>query len=145
MRAPIYLYRAGVGWIFGHRFLMMTHIGRTTGRRRYVVLEVVDRDVTRNTYYVASGFGEGSDWLRNVQRNPRVEVRVSLQRFDATARRMARDEAIPVLGRYARAHPYAFQKLAAFFLGDQAKQADDLPERMAAVMPMVELRSPDPT
>jgi deazaflavin-dependent oxidoreductase (nitroreductase family) len=143
MRAPIYLYRSGLGWILGHRFLMMTHTGRTTGRRRYVVLEVVDRDPAHNVYYIASGFGEGSDWLRNVQRNPRVEVRVAFQRFDATARRMTYDEATTVLRRYAQAHPYAIQKLASFFLGDEAKQAAELPQRMATVMPMVELRPLD--
>lgn len=29
-----------------------------------------------NTYYVASGFGEKSDWFRNIQKTPKVNVRV---------------------------------------------------------------------
>ena len=87
LRVPIYIYRAGLGFVFGHRFLMMTHHGRKTGRRRYVVVEVVDRDRAHNRYYIASGFGEKSDWLRNIQHDRRVEVRVAFQRFRGNAMR----------------------------------------------------------
>ncbi|MET8156751.1 hypothetical protein ABZT47_10295 [Sphaerisporangium sp. NPDC005289] len=31
VRAPIWLYRAGLGILFGSRLLMLEHIGRTTG------------------------------------------------------------------------------------------------------------------
>lgn len=40
-RAPILLDRLGLGGLLGHRFLLLTHTGRTSGRPRQVVLEVV--------------------------------------------------------------------------------------------------------
>jgi hypothetical protein len=36
VRAPIWLYRVGLGRLLGHR---LVHIGRTTGRRRETVLD----------------------------------------------------------------------------------------------------------
>jgi hypothetical protein len=42
VRAPVWLYRARLGFVFGSRLLMLEHTGRKTGIRRYVVLETVD-------------------------------------------------------------------------------------------------------
>jgi hypothetical protein len=56
MRAPIWLYRARLGFLFGSRTLMLEHIGRNSGARRYVVLEVVGHP-TPDVYVIASGFG----------------------------------------------------------------------------------------
>jgi hypothetical protein len=42
VRAPVWLYRARLGFVFGSRLLMLEHTGRKTGIRRYVVLEAVD-------------------------------------------------------------------------------------------------------
>ena len=38
-RAPVYLYRWNFGWMLGHRFLLLIHIGRRIGLRRHTVLE----------------------------------------------------------------------------------------------------------
>ncbi|HET9117672.1 MAG TPA: nitroreductase family deazaflavin-dependent oxidoreductase, partial [Pseudonocardiaceae bacterium] len=76
MRAPIWLYRARLGFLFGSRMLMLEHIGRRSGARRCVVLEVIDHP-TPNTYVVASGFGTQSQWFRNVRANPHVRVCVA--------------------------------------------------------------------
>lgn len=43
MRAPIWTYRAGLGFVFGSRLLMLEHIGRKSSLPRQVVLEVVGR------------------------------------------------------------------------------------------------------
>jgi hypothetical protein len=51
MRAPIWIYRARLGFLFGSRMLMLEHIGRKTGLPRQVVLEVIDHP-TPDTYVV---------------------------------------------------------------------------------------------
>ncbi len=56
VRAPIWLLHARLGFLMGSRLLMLEHIGRRSGRRRHVVLEVVDRPAP-GRYVVASGFG----------------------------------------------------------------------------------------
>src|SRR4051794_19376116 len=65
VRLPIWLYRARLGFLFGRRLLMLEHVGRTSGQPRYVVLEVVDH--SPGEYTVCAGFGERTQWLRNLE------------------------------------------------------------------------------
>lgn len=111
-RLPIWLYRARLGWLFGDRFLMLTHIGRKSGLARLVVLEVVHHDKDTNTYYVAVGFGEHSDWYQNVLKTPEVVVQSGRQQLAARAERLPPDEAERILVDYARRHPVAIREIA---------------------------------
>ena len=108
MRAPIWLYRARLGFLFGSRMLMLEHVGRQSGARRYVVLEVFDRPAPGN-YVVVSGFGGRAQWFRNVMANPKVRVSVAGRRpVPATARLLAPVEADVALNAYVRRHPRAW-------------------------------------
>ncbi len=108
MRAPIWLYRARLGFLFGSRMLMLEHIGRQTGARRYVVLEVFDHP-TPDTYVVVSGFGTRSQWFRNVQAHPQVRVFVAGHPpAHATARKLTPAEADAALDAYITRHPRAW-------------------------------------
>lgn len=105
VRAPIWLYRARAGAVFGSRLLMLEHIGRKSGVRRYVVLEVVDHPAP-DIYVVASGFGANAQWFRNIQANPRVRVYAgSHAPAPATARVLNAQEANRVLAAYRSRHP----------------------------------------
>lgn len=106
-RLPIALYRLGLGGLLGSRFLLLEHRGRRSGRTRYAVLEVVRRDPETSACIVASGFGEGSQWFRNLTAEPRCRVQVGRRRFVATARHLARQEAEHELAEYVRHHPRA--------------------------------------
>jgi deazaflavin-dependent oxidoreductase (nitroreductase family) len=113
VRAPIWLYRAHLGVLFGHRMLMLEHIGRKSGARRYAVLEVVDRPGP-DQYVIVSGFGEKSQWYRNVVADPHVRVSVGLRRdATATATPMTPQAVDETLDRYARHHPGAWRTLQA--------------------------------
>jgi deazaflavin-dependent oxidoreductase (nitroreductase family) len=110
MRAPIWVFKARAGAVLGSRLLMLEHIGRTSGVRRFVVLEVVDHP-TPASYVVASGFGEKAQWFRNIKANPRVRVYTgSRAPKPATARIMTQQEADRALGGYAKRHPQAWQR-----------------------------------
>ena len=76
-RLPIWLYRLKLGRVLGHRALLLTHIGRVSGKPRRAVLEVVHYDKDANTHYVASGFGEGADWYKNLLHNPDVTIQAA--------------------------------------------------------------------
>jgi deazaflavin-dependent oxidoreductase (nitroreductase family) len=105
MRAPIWLYRARLGFLFGSRTLMLEHVGRKSGAKRYVVLEVVGHP-TPDIYVVASGFGERAQWFRNVMANPRARVSVSWHGpRTATARQLSTAESDAVLANFVRRHP----------------------------------------
>ena len=120
-RAPIRLFRARLGFLTGSRLLLLEHIGRHSGSRRYVVLEVVDRP-TPESYIVASGFGARAQWFRNVVANPSVRVTVGVHGPQtATARVLEPSEAQIALQAYARSHPRTWRSLRHVFestLGD---------------------------
>ena len=110
-RAPIWLYRARLGAVFGSRLLMLEHVGRTSGRRRFVVLEIVDHPVL-GRYVVVSGFGGRAQWFRNVEANPQVHVRLGSRKpSPALAHRLDAEDSAAALGRYVSAHPRSWAKL----------------------------------
>jgi deazaflavin-dependent oxidoreductase (nitroreductase family) len=83
LRSRLWLYRLHLGWLLGPRFLLPTHWGRRSGLPRQTVVEVIQHDTATGTYFIASGWGEKSDWLRNLQKTPEVTVQVSRQGFAA--------------------------------------------------------------
>jgi deazaflavin-dependent oxidoreductase (nitroreductase family) len=101
-RTPVYLYHWHLGWLFGHRCLMLTHTGRRTGLRRQTVLEVVEYRKEGPEVVVANGFGPDCDWVRNIQADPNEEVTVGFQHFAASHRFLEEEEAIQVIQRYER-------------------------------------------
>jgi len=108
-RLPVHLYRARLGWLLGSRFLFLTHIGRKSGRPRHTVVEVARRLSTG--YDVCSGFGERSQWYRNVLANPRVTIQVGRFRASAEAVPLDPDQGEEVIVDYARRHPRAAKHL----------------------------------
>ncbi len=99
-RAPAYLYRWRLGWLLGHRCLLLTHIGRRTGLRRQTVLEVVEYRKKGPEVVVANGFGPDSDWVRNIEAKPGEEVTVGWQHFVASHRFLGEEEAMRVIRGY---------------------------------------------
>lgn len=111
-RAPIYLFRVGLGWLLGKRFLLLNHTGRKSGQPRQAVVEVVRNDEGSDTYVIASGFGEKSHWFQNLMHNPDVTIQVGRCKLAVTARRLAPAEAADEMAAYAQRHPRAARSLA---------------------------------
>ena len=101
-RAPVYLYRWGLGWLFGKRLLLLTHTGRRTGLQRQTLLEVVEYRKEGPEVVVANGFGPECDWVRNIEARPGEEVTVGSQHFVAVHRHLSEDEAVKVIQGYER-------------------------------------------
>ena len=139
-RLPIWLYRAHLGWLLDDRFLMLTHIGRKSGRPRQVVLEVVNHDKPTDTYLVASGWGEKSDWFRNIQKTPKVTIHAGHRRLEAIAVQLPVDEAERQLRDYAQRHRIAFAELSAMILGRRLAGTDEDFAYLAHAVPLVALR-----
>lgn len=99
-RAPVYLYRWRLGWLLGHRLLLLTHIGRRTGLRRQTVLEVVEYRKEIPEAVVVNGFGPDSDWLRNIEAMSSEEITVGSQHFVASHRFLDDEEATEVIRDY---------------------------------------------
>ena len=139
-RMPIWLYRLRLGWLLGDRLLLLTHIGRKSGLPRQAVIEVVRHDPASDTFIIASGWGEQTDWFRNIQKNPNVLVQSGARRLEAVAECLPLDVAADELQSYAQRHPRAFRILTKRLLGQQVDGSAESYRRLAAHVPIVALR-----
>jgi deazaflavin-dependent oxidoreductase (nitroreductase family) len=104
-RLPIWLYRAGLGWILGNRMLLLNHVGRKSGLIRQAVLEVVQHDPQSDEYVVAVGFGERSQWYQNILVQPDVDIVVGRRKLEVTAEQLAPQISGEVIVDFARRYP----------------------------------------
>ncbi|MEB3983888.1 nitroreductase family deazaflavin-dependent oxidoreductase [Mycobacterium sp. 663a-19] len=136
VRAPIWIYKARAGALFGSRILMLEHLGRKSGARRYAVLEVVDHPAP-GSYVVASGFGRKAQWFRNIEANPRVRVYAGSRRpAPAVARILDQAEADRVLAAYRARNPRTWEQFKQVLEGTLGTTITDT----QTPLPMVELR-----
>ena len=79
-----------------HSVLHLTTVGRVTGRPHTIEIWFAQHG---STFYLLSGGGTRSDWVRNLTRTPGVRVQVGADEYTGTARivtapqedRLARD------------------------------------------------------
>lgn len=111
MRAPVWMFRIGLGILFGGRLFLLEHTGRSSGKPRYAVLETVSRPAT-NVVLVASGLGASAQWLQNVRSNPQCFVSIGgIRRAPAVAEVLDRGAAATALADYARKRPWVWKQL----------------------------------
>jgi deazaflavin-dependent oxidoreductase (nitroreductase family) len=79
---PRFFYAIGLGPLLGKNILLLTTIGRKTGRRRTVPLTYEE---SSGVITVGSARGASGDWMRNIAVNPNVELRVGRRRITAKA------------------------------------------------------------
>jgi deazaflavin-dependent oxidoreductase (nitroreductase family) len=76
------LYAIGLGPIVGKIVLLLTTTGRITGKQRVTPLQYEEID---GAYYLGAARGLQADWVRNIQVNPKVEIRVKSRHFQGHA------------------------------------------------------------
>ncbi|WP_243761208.1 nitroreductase family deazaflavin-dependent oxidoreductase [Streptomyces sp. YIM 98790] len=146
LRAPVALYRMGLGGLLGGRMVLLTHTGRVSGQPRQVVLEVVERGREPGSLLIASGYGGRSQWFRNVLATPRVRYQVGRRRYTGTAVPLPPEESGRRLAGYADRHPRLAARLMKA-VGHGPRTAADyraLGADRCHGVPLVELR-PDTT
>lgn len=136
-RMPTFFYRLKLGFLLGHRFVMIEHVGRRSGQVRRTVLEVVLRE--NGALYVAAAWGSKSDWYQNILKTPAVGVHISVRSYRADAVVVDQARARGVLDNYAGSHPRAFNALARYMLDDPGPTIADKVTRLVAAVPIVEL------
>jgi deazaflavin-dependent oxidoreductase (nitroreductase family) len=104
-RAPLWLYRLGLGWLLGRRFMRLHHVGRVSGAPREAVVEVLKYQAKPRTYYAAAGYGPTADWYQNVVANPDVKVDVGGKRIRMRASALSPEESGQMMVAYAHEQP----------------------------------------
>jgi deazaflavin-dependent oxidoreductase (nitroreductase family) len=142
LKAPVVLYSAGAGWVFGKRFLLLTHRGRRSGRLHRTVLEVVAWRPEANEAIVMSGFGTRSQWYRNIVAGGAEEMQIATRRFVPRIRVLDHDEALDVLRDYEFKHWIAaplVRRLLSQLLGFKYRGWRLDGRRAVEVLPLVSL------
>ncbi|MFF7074556.1 nitroreductase family deazaflavin-dependent oxidoreductase [Streptomyces pseudovenezuelae] len=114
LRLPVLLFRAGLGPLFGKRFLLLHHTGRVTDRDHMTALEVVTHDPAAASWTVASGFGPKADWYRNLRAQPKTLIQVGNRPLAVTAHFLAPEEGADIMAGYAHRHPRTARRLRTF-------------------------------
>lgn len=78
-----FLYAIGLGPVVGKIILLLTTTGRKSGLPRITPLQYEWID---GNYCLGAARGKRADWVRNIEANPRVQVRVKRLNFNGTAR-----------------------------------------------------------
>ncbi|GLZ02584.1 hypothetical protein Acsp03_00510 [Actinomadura sp. NBRC 104412] len=146
-RAPIPLFRHGFGWLLGKRIMMLEHRGRKTGRLRYVVLEVVDREP--GALVLVSGYGAASQWFRNVVADPSVRVwNGRIRGAPARATILPPAQTRTRLESYRARNPRSAAALGRILGIAELSGSEQIPEDIAQRLPLVRVRlldEPDAT
>lgn len=72
------LYAIGLGPLVGKIILLLTTTGRKSGLPRVTPLQYEE---IKGDYYLGAARGLNADWVRNIQSNPNVELRVGAKRL----------------------------------------------------------------
>jgi len=141
-RAPIYLYRLGLGWLFGKRILRLNHIGRVSGRQRQVILEVVEHDRADGSFVVASGWGPTAAWYRNILHTPQVSIQDRRRTIPVTAVPLTADQGAEIFARYVAQHRAAATYLLPRLMGFSVDGSEADFRAVGRRMPFVRLAAP---
>lgn len=141
-RLPVYLYRIDLGWLLGRRFLLLVHRGRESGLLHETVLEVLFHSPCTNESVVLSAWGEKSDWYRNLEAAPALEVRTGGRRYVPEQRFLAPEENHAIISDYGRRHPLAFRVFTRVF-GYPPREAEGARREAARSLRLVAFRPRD--
>ncbi|MGH9078850.1 MAG: nitroreductase family deazaflavin-dependent oxidoreductase, partial [Acidimicrobiales bacterium] len=125
----------------GHRFVLIEHRGRRSGRSYRTVLEVVrwrpDPEVV-----VVSGWGPAADWFRNVTAGGPVLISVGRLDFAASHRVLPPDEAFEVMADYEHRNRHiapVVRRMIGYLVGWPYDGSGEARHRLVQQLPLVSL------
>lgn len=140
---PLLLYRRGWGGLLGHTFLLLIHAGRKTGQPHSAVAMVLRYDPHTREAVICSGWGENTDWVRNIRARPALRVQIGRESFTPQQRFLSEDESFSVAAGFRRRHPYR-TRLAASIFGWGDLRSDTAVRDFVSARPFVSFRPAAP-
>jgi deazaflavin-dependent oxidoreductase (nitroreductase family) len=89
-KTPIFFFRIGLPF-FPSFVLLLTTTGRMSGKQRYTPLEY-QREQSTGYPVIMAGWGGKTDWRKNIEANPRVQVQIGRDQFAAIAEPLEESE-----------------------------------------------------
>ena len=146
LRVPTHLYDWHLGWILGHRFLRLTHVGRRSGRHYQTILEVIGENPTGREVIVIAGLGRSAQWYRNLQAHHATEVAIGRERFTPRHRQLSESEATAVLANYERRNRLiapVIRRVLSWLVGWRYDGTDTARRQLVTELPVIGLRPVD--
>jgi deazaflavin-dependent oxidoreductase (nitroreductase family) len=139
-KIPTLIYRVGLGRLLGRRFLLLVHRGRKSGLERRAVLEVIKYEADPPAAAVLSGWGERSQWFRNLQAAPPIAVSIGGERWLSPQREILEpDRVVKAVEEYRHNHPLLMSSLDRFF-GWPRNASDEERARLARDLKVIVFR-----
>lgn len=145
-KIPVYITRMGfAGWesLFGLEWMLLTTIGRKSGKKRYTMVDVLLYECETDTYFIEAGFGKKSDWYRNIQAHPIFEAQVRRRKFQATAEELPPDKTGDIIITFVRRRP-AYAKSVMEMTGVTFTTEEEL-RRIASQWPLLAVHPQEKT
>ncbi len=103
LRFPYFFYNKLTARLYGEKLIQITTTGRVSKKDRKTLLEVVGK--IDDTPVVISAFGENSDWVLNLRKNPEAEVLWTKHSYISNVEWLSENEAQAVLSDYKKENP----------------------------------------
>jgi deazaflavin-dependent oxidoreductase (nitroreductase family) len=145
-KAPTALYESRLGWLLGHRFLLLVHRGRRTHIPHRTVLEVVAWRPADREAVVVSGLGPGAQWYKNTLAGDAIEIQIDRDRFVPSVRQLHTEEAVRTIADYERRNRIIAPLVRAGFSalgGFRFDGSDAARRRLVETLPVVAFRPSD--
>jgi deazaflavin-dependent oxidoreductase (nitroreductase family) len=127
-KTPVWLYKMGLGGmerLVGAEWMLLTTIGRKSGKPRQTMVDILEYDQAADTYYIEAAYGARADWYKNIQANPLFEAQAGRRKFRARAGELTSDNAADMLVQFYRRKP-AYTRSVMAMVGMKFEGEDDL-------------------
>ena len=111
-RMPLRSYQHRKGWLLGHTFLRLTHVGRRTGQPHETVAMVLRYRRESHEAVICSAWGSDTDWVRNIRERPAVRIDLARETFEPEQRFLSVEESLCVVDDCLHQHPWRFRLMA---------------------------------
>lgn len=138
-RLPLPLYRAGWGWLLGHTFLLLVHVGRKTGQPHSIAAMVLKYDGASGEAVICSAWGPNADWIRNLRARPALRVQIGRRSFTPEHRFLSEEESFAVATDFRSRHPLRLRFIS-WVLGWGDLRSDAAVRELIRTRPFVALR-----
>lgn len=106
-RFPVYIYKIGLGWILGKRFVLFHHVGRKSGKNYQTVVEVVEIEKETGNVIVVSGYGERTQWYQNLKHMQTTTIQLGNQKSQVSIEMLSAEAGADIMADYLQHYPKA--------------------------------------
>lgn len=110
-RAPVHLYKWGLGWLFGKRFVLFHHVGRKSGKQYQTVVEVVEIENENGNVIIVAGYGERTQWYKNLKQMQTTTIQLGNQKYPVRIETISPEAGADIMARYYQRYGKATEML----------------------------------